>query len=131
MRLDIAVNIDTRRALMDLGLGSDHRAQKFLASEVERFSRPYVPKSTGAGAHMATSAEVASDGSTVTYQGPYAHYQYYGEVMEGTAPKTYTGRDIQYTGGGLRGKEWDKRMLADKADEIVGNLEIHMRGRRG
>ena len=75
---------------------------------------------------------IKSDGSEIVYRGPYAHFQYVGEVMVGTKtgspwaqsgePKKGTGRDLKYHGGPMRGKQWDKRMLAEKKDEIVRKL---------
>lgn len=94
-----------------------------------RLSDPYVPMAPGSGAHMKDNYEVAPDGSTVTYNGPYAHYQYVGEAMVGSItgspyaksgePKVYNGQAIQYSGAPMRGKEWDKRMWADHGDEVT------------
>lgn len=76
----------------------------------------------------AASGEVA-----LIYPGPYAHYQYKGEVMAGRAPKHYTGRPIQYTEGNkspMRGKEWDKRMMADRGNEVIDDLAKFVGGKR-
>ena len=54
---------------------------------------------------------------SIIYPGPYAHYQYVGEGMAGRAPKHYTGQPLTYHGGALRGKQWDKRMMADRSPE--------------
>ena len=39
--------------------------------------------------------------------------------MAGRAPKHYTGVPIQYNDGTMRGKEWEKRMLADRGDDLA------------
>ncbi len=79
----------------------------------------------------------------------YADYDYYIETYCGTMPepdfvrlsrqasayaksgekKRYTGQAIQYSGGGTRGKEWDKRMMADRGDEVVKAVAKHVGGR--
>ena len=121
----ITVDINTAKIMRARGLGGDHRAQVFLASEVKRLCDPYVPMQQG---NLKNLAVVASDGSTLTYTQPYAHYQYKGEVMAGRAPKQYTGAKLTYHGGPMRGPQWDKRMMADKRDELVKNVENFVGG---
>ena len=123
--MKVTVDINTAKIMRERGLGGDNRAQVYLASEVKRLSDPYVPMQSGQLKNMAV---IASDGSSVTYTQPYAHYQYYGKVMAGRAPKHYTGDDLTYSGGGLRGAQWDKRMMADKSNELVSNLERFIGG---
>ena len=123
--MKIKVDIDTAKIMKSRGLGGDHRARVFLASEVKRLSDPYVPMQQGL---LKNHAVVAPNGSTLTYTQPYAHYQYYGEVMAGRAPKKYTGKDLTYHGGPMRGPRWEKRMLADKSDDLVKNLKAYIGG---
>lgn len=108
------------------GLGGDNRAQVFLASEVKRLSDPYVPMQQGI---LKNTAIVAADGSTLTYAQPYAHYQYYGEAMAGRAPKHYTGKALTYSGGGLRGPQWDKRMIIDRGDDLAESIAQYVGGK--
>lgn len=133
--MKIKVDINTAKIMKRRGLGGDYRAQKYLASSVMRKSDPYVPMHQGI---LKNTAVVANDGSNITYVQPYAHYQYYGEVMgpnwqdkggkwhSGKAPKKYTGRDLSYHGGPMRGKQWEKRMLADKSTELVNDLKVYI-----
>ena len=123
--MKVKVDINTARIMKQRGLGGDHRAQVFLASEVKRLSDKYVPMQQGL---LKNRAVVASDGSTLTYTQPYAHYQYYGEVMAGRAPKKYTGKELTYHGAPMRGPHWDKRMMADKSGEVVNNLKNYIGG---
>lgn len=125
--IKVDANINTGAILRKMGLGDSKEAQRYLANEVEKLSRPYVPMSSGSGAHMMNQVQVTDD--AVIYPGPYAHYQYVGEVMNGRAPKQYTGRDINYNGGPMRGKQWDKRMLADRGNEIEKGLENYIKER--
>lgn len=129
------VNMNSAAILRKRGLGESTQAKKYLASTVRRLCGPYVPMSAGSGAHMKNRAEINESGGQVElrYPGPYAHYQYVGEVMAGRAPKHYTGRAIQYTDGDdspPRGKEWDKRMMADREREVMDALADYVGGKR-
>lgn len=123
MKVTVKVDVDTAAIMRRRGLGGDNRAQVYLASEVKRLSDPYVPMQQGLLKNMAV---VASDGSTLTYTQPYAHYQYYGEAMAGRAPKQYTGKPLTYHGAPMRGKQWVPRMLADKSDDLTKNLKTYI-----
>ena len=121
--MNVKVNIDVNKILASRGLGPSKKVQKYLASEVKRLSDPYTPKQQG----DLQKAKIASDGSEIVYPGPYAHYQYYGEAMEGRPPKHYTGKPLTYNGAPMRGKRWTERMLADKRNEIINNVEKYIK----
>ena len=127
MKMEYEVNIDAEKILKKYGLGQSKEAQRALAEDVERLCQPYVPMSAGSGAHMVNAARVTDE--AIIYPGPYAHYQYVGEVMAGRAPKHYTGQAINYHGAPMRGKQWDKRMMADKGKEVEKNFENYLRRR--
>lgn len=121
------------RALWKRGFGLDNGAQKYLATTIMRKCDPYVPFSGGSGAHLKNRAKVAKDGSSITYPGPYAHYQYMGVVYAGRAPKHPAGRALTYHDAPMRGKLWDRRMMADHRKEVVQDVDnyIKNRARRG
>lgn len=135
MKLKVKVDMDTAKIMRARGLGGDHRAQIQLANLVKSKADKYVPMQSG---FLKNQTVIASDGSTLTYTQPYAHYQYYGEVMgpnwqdkkgnwhSGKAPKQYTGRELTYHGGPTRGKQWIPRMMADKSDEIASDLKVYI-----
>ena len=100
----------------------------FAANKAKRFMDPYVPADALALAQN-TSVYVQGDEGIVEYHFPYAHYQYVGEGMAGRAPKHYTGQPLTYHGGALRGKQWDKRMMADHGKEVEKDLEGYLKGR--
>lgn len=137
--VNIKTNINPETIMRARGLGSSHAAAKVLAETVVRLSDPYVPMSAGAGAHMKAAYKIASDGSSITYHGPYAHFQYAGEVMVGVKsgspyaksgePKRGTGRPLSYHGGPMRGAEWDKRMMADRGDEVTKAVADYVGGK--
>lgn len=129
MKVNVKPDINPETILKARGLGSSNAATKVLAETVARLSDPYVPMSPGSGAHMKEGYTIASDGSNITYRGPHAHFQYVGEVMVGIKtgspyaksgePKRGAGRALSYHGAPMRGKEWDKRMMADRGDEVT------------
>ena len=118
MKIQVISKIDVEGILSKRGMGSRYELAKVIASEVKRLSDPYVPMQQGI---LKNTAQVVDSGTGVAilYNQPYAHYQYYGEVMAGRAPKHYTGKDIDYHDASIRGKEWDKRMMADRKDDVV------------
>ena len=122
--MKIKIDINTSKIMAAHGMGSSSKAQKFLASEVVRLSDPYVPMQQGMLKNQRT---IASDGSQIVYTQPYAHYQYYGQVMAGRAPKKYTGDKLTYNGAPMRGARWTERMLPDKKHEIESNVEAYIR----
>ena len=120
----VTVNIDAKKILESRGLGSSDKVRKYLASEIRRLSDPYTPMQQG---DLKNRVQIASDGSEIVYTQPYAHYQYYGKVMAGRAPKHYTGDDLTYNGAPMRGARWVERMLADKRKEIENSVEEYIK----
>lgn len=128
MKVSVQVDVNTKKILDRRGLGGDYRAQKFLASEVARFCDPYVPMQQG---FLKNQYQISSTGDSLTYVAPYAHYQYYGQVMAGRAPKHYTGDKLTYNGAPMRGAQWEKRMLADKSQDLTNSLEAYIKQQGG
>ncbi len=122
--MNVKIDINVPKILNSRGLGGNQKAQKHLASEVARFCDPYVPMQQG---FLKNQYTIAADGSQLIYTQPYAHYQYYGEVMAGRPPKQYTGEKLKYHGAPMRGAMWEKRMLADKSKELEKSLDIFVK----
>lgn len=122
--MSVKVDIPKAEILKKLGLGGTNKVQKYIASQVKRLCDPYVPMQQG---NLKNNATIAGDGSSVVYNQPYAHYQYYGKVMAGRAPKKYTGDDLIYHGAPMRGPQWDKRMLADKKQDLEKSVEAYIK----
>lgn len=120
----VKIDINPGDILQEMGLGKDGEARVFLAKEVARLSDPYVPFQSGA---LKNQRVVAKNGKKITYPGPYAHYQHTGLVMAGRAPKHYTGENLTYQDAPMRGPHWDKRMLADRQDDLVQATEKHIK----
>jgi Minor capsid. len=110
--------------------------QKALTNAIMKFSVPYCPMETGT---LSKSPYAASNHTQVIYPGPYARYQYYGEVYGPNIPvfddnsgeparffsppgqkKHPTGRKLQYNTehNPLAGSHWVERMKADRMKDV-------------
>lgn len=94
----------------------------FLASSAARLMDKYVPADTLMLAHnIHISAD--EDCGHVTYNSPYAHYQYVGETDSG---KKFNYSKFQHP---LATDHWDKAMLVANRDELVRSYEEFMKGK--
>lgn len=129
----VKLNLKAKREL----LAKYGPAQDMLDRLVVDYSIPYVPFDTGGLSR--SPADVTDYGSgRVIYPGPYAHYQYMGEVYGPNIPiikgdeivswwsppgqrKTPTGRPLKYdqTINALAGSFWIERMKADRMADLV------------
>lgn len=108
MSVEIKLN-PPEQIVKRLGLDEGGRVQRFFTSEVARLCDPYVPFDTGT---LKNTKNVTP--TYIHYVSPYAAKQYF-----------------ENRGNGLRGKYWDKRMVADKGDQLVQSVENYVRsGRR-
>ena len=104
----IKIQLDpSDKILLKRSLSKDGNAQKFFTHEVKRRCDPYVPMDTGT---MKNTAVESTD--KITYPQVYSRKQYY-----------------ENKGNGLRGREWDKRMMADHGKEIVHSVAKFVGGR--
>lgn len=92
-----------QKILLQRHLNANGKAQRFFTSEVARHCDPYVPMDSGM---LKSNKDVSA--SSIHYLSPYAARQYL---------KNKGGHN-----GPLRGKTWDKRMWADRGQEIVKSV---------
>lgn len=133
----VHLDFDTADLLSHANLERGGLVQASIDKSVIDWCTQYVPWDTGTLAMSAYSATQIGQGQVI-YPGPYARYQYYGEVMgpnipifednSGTptgfwskAPKYPTGRPLQYSTdvNPLAGAFWFERMKADHLQDIV------------
>lgn len=128
MKFGITSKINAKKILKSRGLGESNLAVLKLASVVRTYSDEYVPKQQGT---LKNTARIVDTGINVyiVYNQPYAHYQYYGEAMAGTAPKHYIGVPLTYHEAPMRGKEWEKRMMADRGRDVTKALAVYVGGK--
>lgn len=104
----------TEEILKARNLETGGKAQQFFCNEVWKMSDPYTPMDTST---LKSNVSVASDGSSITYNSPYARRMWEGKVMAGN-PLEATDKEINFQGAPMRGKEWTTRMYADRGKEI-------------
>jgi hypothetical protein len=100
-----------------LGIEPNGRVQKFFTNTCYKHMDKYVPKDEG---NLRTIVDVESN--SITYEQPYAHYQYYGMRDDGThVVKNYT------TPG--TGPYWDKRMVSAEMQDVVKEVQNYIGGK--
>ena len=100
-----------------LGIEPNGRVQKFFTNTCYKHMDKYVPKDEG---NLRTIVDIQSN--TITYEMPYAKYQYYGMREDGThVVKNYT------TPG--TGPYWDKRMVSAEMQDVVNEVQNYIGGK--
>ena len=95
----------------NLGLEPNGRVQRFFTNTCYKHMGKYVPKDEG---NLRTIVDIESN--SITYESPYALYQYYGIREDGTHEvKNYT------TPG--TGPYWDKRMWSAEGGIVVREVQ--------
>lgn len=100
-----------------LGIEPNGRVQKFFTNTCYKHMDKYVPKDEG---NLRTNVDVESN--SITYESPYARYQYYGMRDDGThVVKNYT------TPG--TGPYWDKRMWSAEKQDVIKEVQKYIGGK--
>ena len=95
-----------------LGIEPNGRVQKFFTNTCYRYMDKYVPKDTGV-----LRENVTIESNRITYEQPYAHAQYIGEVNGGQV--------VNYTTPGT-GPYWDKRMVSAEMQDVVAEVQNYV-----
>lgn len=136
------VDFDEAAILEKRGLQKGGPAQKFLEKEFIDRCEPYTLKYKGALISSAHQFPAPGSGF-VKWEGPYAHYQWMGEVygpnipirdesgnIEGwwSPPTKYpTGKPLDYSSsqeknGPLAGSHWPERMMAAEGGQLLADV---------
>ncbi len=141
MSVKVSIKLNVGDILRKRGLGDSDGARTYLAERVRARSDPYVPMQQGT---LKNTAQISPGGTQVIYKQPYAHYQYKGKVMGPNVLLKVGWRSMarkggkRYTGGnltirkqdtGLRGPEWDKRMLANHRGDLEKDVAAYVGGK--
>lgn len=143
---EIEIDMDgVSQILHNHGLQDGGPVQKFFSNEIMRLSDPYVPFRFGP---LKNSAHLTPEGDGIIYNTPYARYHWFGKLMvdpitkkgafydprsgrfwsRPNTPKVQTARDMEYTGGPLRGPRWVERCWIDNKDDIIKSTEAYIGG---
>lgn len=136
---------DVAEMLERVGLEDGGVAQKQLDESFVKYCDPYVP--VGDSMVLLDSAYRSTEfgSGEIVWNTPYAHYMYEGilfvdpETGKGAfyspdygfwsrlgVQKIPSNRELEYRGGGLRGKKWAERMWADRSEDIIREVEMVM-----
>ena len=100
-----------------LGLEPNGKVQKFFTNTCYKKMDKYVPKDNG---DLRTNVDIQPD--SITYEMPYARYQYYGVREDGT-------HQVQnYTTPGT-GPYWDQRMVSAEMQDIEKEVQNYIGGK--
>ena len=102
-------DFDGKKIIDKFGMQKNGNTQLFLANSCFRRMHKYVPLDTGTLASHATVRP-----GSVTYEERYAHKQY-------TTNK----------GKGIRGRYWDKKMVANEKDQLAKEVENYAKKLKG
>lgn len=104
-----------------LGLEPNGRVQKFFTNTCYKHMDKYVPMSDlESKGDLRTIVDIQPD--SITYESPYARYQYYGMREDGThVVKNYT------TPG--TGPYWDKRMVSAEMQDVLEEVQSYIGGK--
>ena len=102
-------DFDSKKIISKFGMQNNGSTELFLSNSCFRRMQKYVPFDTGA---LSTTATVKP--KSVTYEMPYAHKQY-------TTNK----------GKGIRGRYWDKKMVANEKDQLSKEVENYAKRMKG
>lgn len=100
-----------------LGIQPNGRVQKFFTNTCYKHMDKYVPMREG---NLRTVVDIQSD--SITYESPYAQYQYKGMREDGSRPVR------NYTTPGT-GSYWDRRMVSAEIQDVVKEVQDYIGGK--
>ena len=98
-----------------LGIEPNGLVQKFFTNTCYKHMDKYVPLDEG---NLRTNVSVKSD--SITYESPYARYQYNGVSKNG--------KPLNYQTPGT-GDYWDKRMVSAEMQDVVKEVQDYIGGK--
>lgn len=111
------------------GLDKNGRVQMFHTMNVNRRIGKYMPHLSGA---LETKLKHIRSSTEIEVLGPYAKYQYYGNVMVGLPPKVATDKPLEYTKdfNPKAGPFWDRALVAAEGKAMEDDLRRYINGGR-
>jgi hypothetical protein len=97
-----------------LGIQPNGPVQRFFTNTCYKHMDKYVPQDDG---NLRTVVDISTN--TITYEMPYAKYQYYGEREDGSH------KVRKYTTPGT-GPYWDKRMASAEMKTVVREVQRYV-----
>lgn len=94
-----------------LKIDNNGEAQAFMTETCYRYMDKYVPMDNG---DLRTNVSLTT--SMITYESPYASYQFYGQRSDGS-------HKIKHWTTAGTGPRWDKRMISADIDQVVDEVQ--------
>lgn len=123
---NITIQMNSDKQIQNrLKINDDGAAVEFLRDDVYRLYEPYVPRDSG---DIYRNVQYPNK-KTIKHIAPYSHYQYVGILYLSKSGSSWaklgekkfqTSTKMKYSRGG---PEWDKRMMADRGNEVCQDLE--------
>lgn len=101
----------------NLGINPGGKVQAFFTDACARYMEPYIPQRNG---DLRKNKDIQP--TFITYESPYASYQYYGKRKDGTRvinPENYTTEGT--------GPYWDKQMLSVEKDSLLKEVKEYIK----
>lgn len=109
------VHLDPKGIKLELGINAGGKVQKYFVNTCYKHMDRFVPRRLGEKGGSLRET-VTFDDSGITYEMPYARYQYYGEREDGTHKvKNYSTQGT--------GPYWDERMWNVDREKIVQEVQ--------
>lgn len=101
-----------------LGIDPNGKVQKFITNTCYKHMDKYVPMDFG---DLRTNVDIGDD--YITYESPYARYQYYGIRQDGT-------HEVEnYTTPGT-GPYWDMKMWSAEKENVLKEVQDYVGGKK-
>jgi hypothetical protein len=112
------VMMPTQKIMKRLGLEPNGRVQRFFTNTCYTHMDKYVPMDEG---YLRTIVTIRD--RSITYEMPYASYQYYGKRLDGSHKvKNYTTPNTC--------SYWDRKMVSAEMNDVVREVQDYMGGKR-
>ena len=106
-----------------LGIDPNGRVQQFFTNTCYKHMDKYVPMDQGDLRTIVDIQEVVDiQPNSITYEMPYARYQYYGVREDGTHPV----RNYSTPGTGTY---WDRRMVSAEMNDLLEEVQDYIGGK--
>ena len=130
----ITVKVDMKpvdQILKDHGLDEKGDVQLMVTNMINHRITRYMPKLTGV---LSSKLKHIKSPTIIEIEGPYAQYQYFGNVMIGPpqGPKVATSIPLKYTKTHhpLAGPYWYRRLMSAEGAAIAGEVEEYIRRKK-
>ena len=112
------LHIDPKGLKVDLGINPGGDVQSFFVDACYRHMDKYVPRRPGTiGGSLRETVTLNTE--SITYEMPYARYQYYGEREDGS-------HKVKHYSTPGTGPYWDERMQSAELQDLIDEVQAYI-----